>query len=80
MASYNFPTFKVEIQNPQVTIVGVNDNFDGECSVDILMSLGAPQANATKFGFNLLGFTYTNNWTQADIETWVPTALATYEI
>ena len=56
------------------------DYFDGTCNVNILLSLGNPQANAVKFVVNVNGFTYVGDWTQADVEAWILVKLVEYEV
>lgn len=67
MATYKFTQFNVEIENPTVTVTKVTDNIvDKICSVDV--SLTTP---STIFGVTFFGYTYTEDWNDADIEDWV---------
>lgn len=74
--TYKFEQFKVEISNPTVTIVSVNDNLNGKtCDVNILLT-----TDSAKFGVSLNGFTYSETWEDLDIENWVSLELVKYEI
>lgn len=67
MKSYNFPQFKVEIVNPTIEILAVNDLLTPKtCNVEILLT-----TDSAKFGVNLQGFTYVDSWEDSDIENWV---------
>ena len=80
MANYKFEQFKIEIKNPQTTITGVVDNYDGTCSVQILMYVGNVNNKTAQFGIILNGFTYTDNWTQSEVEAWAANELIKYEV
>lgn len=81
MANYKFEDFQVEIKAPTISVHTVNDNFEtSTCSVDVLLSLGNPQANAVRFIVNLTGFTYVDEWVKADVEAWILTELVQYEV
>lgn len=83
MANYIFSQVNtgVEIVNPNTTVVGVNDNFNGSCTVSVLLSVAAsPQAKSAKFSVELIGFTYTDDWTQSEINDWVVIELVKYEV
>jgi hypothetical protein len=67
MATYKFPQFNVEIVNPTVTIVLVNDYIQEKiCNVETLLT--TPTAT---FGITFLGYTYTTDWNDQDIINWV---------
>lgn len=74
--TYKFEQFKVEISNPTITVVSVNDNIANKsCSVEILLT-----TDSAKFGVSLSGFTYTETWSDLDIQNWVSLELVKYEI
>jgi hypothetical protein len=77
MKTYNFPQFNVEIVNPTIEILVVNDSLPSKtCNVDILLT-----TDSAKFGVNLQGFTYELTWEDVDIENWVINVeLPKYEI
>lgn len=77
MKKYNFPQFNVEIVNPTIDILVVNDALTSKtCDVDILLT-----TDSAKFGVNLLGFNYVDSWEDADIQKWVTNVeLPKYEI
>lgn len=73
---YKFDQFNVEITNPEVSVVHVLDNIAAkECSVQVL--LATPDTN---FGVTLSGFTYTNDWTDEEVEMWTITELQKYAV
>lgn len=75
--TYKFNEFNVEIVNPTIDILVVNDLLPSKtCNVDILLT-----TESAKFGVNLQGFTYVDSWEDADIENWVLNVeLPKYEI
>ena len=77
MATYKFPQFNVEITNPIVTILVVNDFIQQkQCNADVLLT--TPEAN---FGVSFFGYTYTTDWNDQDIIDWVNNVeLPKYEI
>lgn len=77
MKTYKFAQFNVEIVNPTIEILVVNDLLPSKtCNVDILLT-----TDSAKFGVNLEGFTYELTWEDADIENWVLNVeLPKYEI
>jgi hypothetical protein len=73
---YKFDQFNVEITDPEVSVVNVLDNIAAkQCSVEVL--LATPDAN---FGVTLSGFTYTNDWTDEEVEIWTITELQKYAV
>jgi len=78
--TYKFEQFKIEIKNPQINVVGVNDDFNGTASVDVLLSLGSAQSKAAKFVVTLDGFTYNDEWLKDEVEAWVTNELKKYEV
>ena len=77
MATYKFPQFNVEITNPIVTVITVNDMIQEKiCNADVLLTI--PDA---KFGVTFYGYTYTTDWNDQDIIDWVNNVeLPKYEI
>lgn len=75
--TYKFNQFNVEIVNPTIEIIAVNDLLNSKtCNVDILLT-----TDSAKFGVSLQGFTYVDSWEDADIENWVVNVeLPKYEI
>lgn len=67
MATYKFSQFNVEIIDPIVTVTKVTDNIlDRICGADVILT-----TPSTIFGVTFYGFTYTDDWNDADIEAWV---------
>jgi hypothetical protein len=77
MATYKFPQFNVEIIDPTVIVTRVSDNIiDKICSADVLLT-----TPSTIFGVTFYGYTYTDDWTDDDIITWVNNVeLPKYEV
>lgn len=77
MATYKFPQFNVEIIDPTVIVTRVSDNIiDKICSADVLLT-----TPSTIFGVTFYGYTYTEDWTDDDIITWVNNVeLPKYEV
>lgn len=74
--TYRFEQFNVNITNPSVEVVSVNDSISTKtCSVNIKLT-----TESAEFGVNLSGFTYADTWEDADILNWVNTELAKYAI
>lgn len=74
--TYKFPQFNVEIVNPTVIIVTVNDSIQlNTCNVEVLLS-----TQSANFGVSFNGFTYANDWNDNDIALWVNVQLTKYEI
>ena len=74
--TYKFEQFNVEIVDPIVKVINVNDRIDElTCSVDIELI-----TDTAKFGLTLDGFTYVNDWSDADIREWVAIELQKYEV
>jgi hypothetical protein len=49
MANYIFESYgQVEMSNPNISIHKVHDDYNGSADVYILISLGAPQSNASR--------------------------------
>jgi len=74
--TYKFPQFNVEIVNPTVTIVTVNDSIQlNTCNVEVLLS-----TQSANFGISFNGFTYVTDWNDTDIALWVNEQLIKYEV
>lgn len=78
--NYKFEQFKIEIKNPTVSVIGVNDNYNGTADIEVLMYVGNINNKTAQFGIQLNGFTYTDNWTQLEVEEWVTTELIKHEV
>lgn len=64
---YKFEQFNVEIVDPIIDVIGVNDSIkDKVCSVDVVLS-----TDTAKFGIKLMGFTYVDTWDDNDVFDWV---------
>jgi hypothetical protein len=67
MATYKFPQFNVEIENPTVTVIKVTDDIINRvCGADVTLT-----TPSTIFGVNFYGYTYTADWNDQDIIDWV---------
>jgi hypothetical protein len=67
MATYKFPQFNVEIENPTVTVIKVTDDIIGRvCGADVTLT-----TPSTIFGVNFYGYTYLKDWNDQDIIDWV---------
>lgn len=54
----------------------VHDNvLDHTCSVDLELT-----ADGAKFGINLVGFTYSADWSDDEVRIWAFTELEKYEV
>jgi hypothetical protein len=74
--TYKFEQFNVEIVDPIVKVINVNDRIDElTCYVDIELI-----TDTAKFGVTLEGFSYVNDWSDADIRAWVAIELQKYEV
>jgi hypothetical protein len=83
MANYKFQSVNsgAEMNNPNMSVMGVQDDYNGNCIVTVLLSIAlAPQSNTAKFGVDLAGFTYVGDWTKTEIESWVALELPKYEV
>lgn len=80
--TYKFESYgEVEMANHQINIHEIHDNFNGLAKVYILISLGSPQANASKIVVFLGNYTYTGDQAlKAEVESWVTTKLTEYEV
>jgi len=71
-----FEQFRIQIENPTINIVKVNDNLQTKtCDVDI--ELHTPTAS---LGVTLSGFTYLDTWEYMHIESWVALKITEYEV
>jgi hypothetical protein len=76
MATYKFSQFNVEITNPAIEVVNVADAINQKtCNVDVLLT-----TDTAEFGVNLQGFTYTNDWSDEEVQIWTFVELSKYEI
>jgi hypothetical protein len=74
--NYQFSQFSGTISNPTIEVVSVNDSIlNKTCSVNVKLSNAGGE-----YGITLSGFTYTDTWEDADIESWVNSELANYSI
>ena len=67
MKTYKFPQFNVEIINPTVTVISVNDDIINKiCTANVLLT-----TDSASFGIDFSGFTYSSTWNDQDIIDWV---------
>lgn len=67
MATYKFPEFNVEIENPTVIVTTVNDNIlDRICNVNVIL-----QTPSTNFGVTFFNYVYASDWNDSEIIDWV---------
>lgn len=74
--NYKFPQFNVEITNPTIQVLNVVDNLPSstcEAQVNLI-------TDTTTFGVTLSGFTYSEDWNDAEVEAWVLTELEKYAV
>jgi len=72
----SFEQFRIQIENPTINIVKVNDNLQEKtCDVDV--ELHTPTAS---LGVTLSGFTYSDTWEDSHIESWVAVKIKEYEV
>ena len=73
---YKFEQFKVEIENPTITVINVIDNIMyKKCSVEIELNV-----DRCSFGITLTGFEYRDVWYDQDIIDWVQVKLKEYKL
>lgn len=77
MATYKFPQFNVEIINPTVTVVSVNDMIlEQLCNANVLLA-----TDTAKFMVTFYGYSYATDWNDQDIIDWVNNVeLPLYEV
>ena len=74
--TYKFEQFKVEITDPTISVISVNDNLNAKtCSIEILLT-----TDSASFGISLDGFAYIDTWEDADVQNWVTNKLTEYEL
>jgi hypothetical protein len=74
--TYKFEQFNVEIADPTVLVVGVNDNINDKiCSVDLKLV-----TDSAIFGITLHGFTYISDWSDDEVSVWAFVELGKYEV
>lgn len=72
----SFEQFRLQIENPTITIVKINDNIQEKtCDVDIEL-----HTEAASLGVTLSGFTYSDTWEDMHIESWVAVKIKEYEV
>lgn len=79
MANYIFTEVNgaSRIKNPKVTISGVNDDFNGNCSFDVTLSVSPLlSTKSASFVISLDGFTYSGDWTRSEATAWVNNELS----
>lgn len=71
---YSFPQFKLTIQDPEIQIVNVQDNWlTKTCRVDVVL-----KTTDTSFGVTLEGFSYNQTWYDIDITNFVNQKMTEY--
>ena len=74
--TYKFPQFNIEIENPRVEVITILDTISSK-SCEVLINL---VTDSTTFGVTLSGFTYSEDWNDAEVEAWVLTELEKYAV
>lgn len=73
---YSFEQFKVQIENPTVEVVSVNDNITNKtCTAHVKLT-----TDTAEFGVDFSGFTYVDTWEDADIVSFVNSELANHAV
>lgn len=77
MATYKFPQFNVQIENPVVTVVQVNDLLlESLCNANVLLATDTAQFMVTFYGYS-----YSQDWNDQQIIDWVNNVeLPQYEV
>lgn len=76
MKKYSFPQFKVEIIDPTIENVSVNDNISRkQCDVSCVLNYGG-----NLFGINIGVFIYKDTWEDSEIIEFIETELKKYLI
>jgi hypothetical protein len=77
MATYKFPQWNVEIVNPVVTVIQVNDLLlESLCNANVLLATDSAQFMVTFYGYS-----YSSDWNDQDIVNWVNNVeLPQYEV
>lgn len=74
--TYKFPQFNVEIIDPRIEVITILDTIAQKtCSVEVLLA-----TESAYFGVTLSGFTYSEDWNDAEVEAWVLTELEKYSV
>jgi hypothetical protein len=74
--TYKFEQFNVEIVNPTIEVLSVNDDIKQKtCVVYIQLT-----TDSAKFGVDLNGFTYLDTWEDSDVYKWVEVELKKHEV
>jgi hypothetical protein len=79
MARYSFPQFKVEIVDPTIKVVSVNDNLESmTCSVNIVLTT----LNGDSFGVTIDGFNYSSmgTWEDSDVYDFIVNSLTENQV
>lgn len=67
MATYKFPQFNLEITDPVVTVVSVNDLLlESLCNATVLLA-----TDSAKFMVIFYGYEYSSDWNDQQIIDWV---------
>lgn len=78
MATYKFPQFNVEIQNPTTSI---NMNTIGDKAVDKLLSVDIIlSTESSSFGVRAEDMSYVNTWEDSDVNNMVNDWLKQFEV
>lgn len=78
MATYSFPNFKVQIQDPIITVHQFLDRYDGTGIISMCLQVGEG-LDSTKFIVDL-AYTYVSELTKAQRLTWALDELVQYEV
>ena len=78
MATYKFPQFNIEIQNP---ITFINMNTIGDKAVDKLLSVDIIlSTESSSFGVRAEDMSYVNTWEDSDVNNMVNDWLKQFEV
>jgi hypothetical protein len=78
MATYKFPQFNIEIQNP---ITSINMNTIGDKAVDKLLSVDIIlTTESSSFGVRAEDMPYVNTWEDSDVVNMVNDWLIQFEV
>lgn len=77
MIKYIFPQFKVEIVNPTISDVHVNDNISAKlCTISCMLI----DSSGSKFGITVGPLKYDNTWTDEMVEEFIVNELEKFKV
>lgn len=69
--------FKVEVQNPEITVIQTVDNIKEKTLSDVWVRF---VCETCRFDIPLQGFTYEETWEDSDVYDWALKELETFKI